>query len=73
MYNNNVPINGGNGQCFYSDISLWGDAALYGISNPIFEWIVTDVNTDHTFVSAACNYPETECNYWWGHYSVFCL
>jgi len=73
MYDNGAPINGGNGACYFTDTSLWGDAAFFGISNPTFEWVITSVNVDHTFVSHQCEYPKTKCKYWWGHYSVFCL
>jgi len=73
QYDNGAPIGGGNGQCIYTDTSMWGDAAVYAISNPTFEWIVTSVNIDHTFVSSPCNYPDLRCNYWYGRYSVFCL
>jgi len=73
MHNNGAPINGGNNNCDYHNTALWGVAALYGVTNPIVEWIVTEVNQDNTFTSVQCNYPQIQCNYWNGHYSVFCL
>jgi len=73
MLNNDSPINGGSRACDYHNTALWGVAAIYGVTNPIVEWIVTEVEQDNTFSSFQCNYPEVQCNYWNGHYSVFCL
>jgi len=73
MTNNDVPINGGTKDCYYTNTAMWGSAAVYSITDPIVEWIVTEVNVDNTFVSAKCDYPNLKCNYWHGHYSVFCV
>jgi len=73
MFNNGSPINGGTKSCDYRNTALWGVAAVYGITNPIVEWIITEVGQDNTFDSVQCNYPDLQCNYWTGHYSVFCL
>jgi len=73
MYNNDLPIGDGTYNCDYKNSALWGMAAYYGITNPVVEWIIPEVNVDNTLVAAECNYPESECNYWSGHYSVICM
>jgi hypothetical protein len=54
-------------------VAVWGVAAVYGMTAPVVEWIETDVGKDHTYVSSKCDYSGITCNYWSGHYSVFCV
>jgi len=73
MRDNDRPINGGTEDCLYTNEALWGVAAVYGMTDPIVEWIVSDVEHDHTFISHKCDYPDIECDYWTGHFSLFCV
>jgi len=73
MYNNGSPINSGTTNCDYKNSALWGIAAPNSISNPVVEWIVTQVNQDNVFVSEQCKYDGMYCEYWTGQYSLSCV
>jgi len=73
MSNNEEPINGGTTDCDYKNPALWGIAAPNSFSNPVVEWIVTNVTQENTFVSAQCHVSDFDCGFWTGQYSVFCV
>jgi len=73
MTDNGTPINGGTNDCDFKNPSLWGIAALYSISNPVVEFIITEVDQAHNFQSSKCHYRDVECEYWTGSYEVSCV